>query len=82
MAPKHKTCALIGSMSSSPQLCALCGRDRLSFATLGPRGPQRMQSVETAAERHARNSRRNLEGCLMAPKHKTCALIGSMSFSP
>jgi hypothetical protein len=25
--------ALIGSMSFSPQLCALCGRDRLSFAT-------------------------------------------------
>ena len=29
---QHTRPALIGSMSFSPQLCALCGRDRLSFA--------------------------------------------------
>jgi hypothetical protein len=32
MAPEHKTWALIGNTSFSPQLCALCGKDRLSFA--------------------------------------------------
>jgi hypothetical protein len=38
MAPKHKPRTLIGSMSFSPQLCALCGRDRLSFAAKDRRG--------------------------------------------
>jgi len=38
MAPKHRTRALIGAMSFSPQLCALCGRDRLSFAAKDRRG--------------------------------------------
>jgi hypothetical protein len=32
MAPEHKAWALIGSTPFSPQLCALCGKDRLSFA--------------------------------------------------
>jgi hypothetical protein len=27
MVPEHRTWALIGSMSFSPQLCALCGRE-------------------------------------------------------
>jgi len=39
MAPEHKTWALIGNTSFSPQLCALCGKDRLSFAAWDRRGP-------------------------------------------
>jgi hypothetical protein len=39
MAPEHKAWALIGSTPFSPQLCALCGKDRLSFAAWDRRGP-------------------------------------------
>jgi hypothetical protein len=39
MAPEYKAGTLIGSTPFSPQLCALCGKDRLSFAAWNRRGP-------------------------------------------